>query len=383
MKIAHLVCTFPPYHGGIGNTCWHEAEGLSPEHQVTVFTPLYHTNQKINSDHFKLVYLQPWLKYGNAAWVPQIAKNLSSFDIIHLHWPFIGATKAVLGWKMIHPKKKLIVQYQMDLIGQGIFKIIFSIYRWMFLPLMVKLADKIIVSTFDYAEHSQLKGFFKRHPHKFMEIPLGVEAHKFYPTSKNLDLMNKYGLSFDDNILLFVGGLYKAHYFKGLNNLFKSVSALAKENSTIKLLIVGQGEMEDYYQQLSQSLGISNKVIFADTVSDGDLPQYYNLADLFILPSINQSESFGLVNLMAMASAKPIIVSDLPGMRMLVQNKVNGFRVIPNDVNDLTDKIKFLISNKSLGQEWGRYNRETVENKYSWEVVSRQLNNLYQEVVRK
>jgi glycosyltransferase involved in cell wall biosynthesis len=86
---------------------------------------------------------------------------------------------------------------------------------------------------------------------------------------------------------------------------------------------------------------------------------------------------------MAMASAKPIIVSDLPGMRMLVQNKVNGFRVIPNDVNDLTDKIKFLISNKSLGQEWGRYNRETVENKYSWEVVSRQLNNLYQEVVRK
>ena len=162
MKIAHLVCTFPPYHGGIGNTCWHEAEGLSSEHQVTVFTPTYRANQKIHSDHFKLVYLRPWLKYGNAAWVPQIAKNLSSSDVVHLHWPFIGAAKAVLGWKMSHPKKKLVVQYQMDLVGRGIFKIIFAVYRWAFLPLMVKLADKIVVSTFDYAEHSQLKKFFKK-----------------------------------------------------------------------------------------------------------------------------------------------------------------------------------------------------------------------------
>jgi len=382
MKIAHLVCTFPPYHGGIGNTCWHEAEGLSSEHQITILTPIYRANQKIHSEHFKLIYLRPWLKYGNAAWVPQIKKYLSSFDIIHLHWPFIGAAKAVLVWKMFHPKKKLIIQYQMDLVGQGIFKVIFSVYRWIFLPLMVKLADKIIVSTFDYAEYSQLKRFFKKHPDKFIAIPLGVEMNKFYPEPKNLDLMNKYGLSFDDNILLFVGGLNRAHYFKGLENLLRAVAVLAQEGLVIKLLIVGQGELKDHYQKLSQLFGIKDRVIFADQVSDTDLPQYYNLADIFILPSVNQSESFGLVNLMAMACAKPIVVSDLPGVRTLVQNKINGFRAIPNDPEDLKEKIKFLINNKSLRQEWGRRNREIVESKYSWTVVNHQLKDLYSEIVR-
>jgi len=383
MKVAHLVCTFPPYHGGIGNTCWHEAEGLSSEHQITVLTPMYHPNQKIHSDHFGLVYLRPWLKYGNAAWVPQITKHLSSFDIIHLHWPFIGGAKAVLCWKMFHPKKKLVVQYQMDLVGQGIFKIIFSAYRWIFLPLMVKLADKIIVSTFDYAEHSQLRKFFKKHPDKFIAIPLGVEVNKFYPESKNLDLMNRYGLSFDDSILLFVGGLDQAHYFKGLENLLRAVGVLAKEGLAIKLLIVGQGELKDHYQKLSQLFGIKDRVIFADAVSDTDLPQYYNLADIFVLPSVNQSESFGLVNLMAMACAKPIVVSDLPGVRTLVQNKINGFRAIPNDPEDLREKIKFLINNKSLREEWGRRNREMVENKYSWTVVNHRLKDLYQEIACK
>ena len=85
---------------------------------------------------------------------------------------------------------------------------------------------------------------------------------------------------------------------------------------------------------------------------------------------------------MAMACAKPIIVSDLPGMRTLVQDKINGFRVKPNDISDLTEKIKFLVNNKSLGEEWGRHNRQVVESKYSWEVVNRQLEDLYQEVIR-
>ncbi len=79
--------------------------------------------------------------------------------------------------------------------------------------------------------------------------------------------------------------------------------------------MVGGGNLLSHYQELSKHLQTTNKVKFAGSVSEIDLPLYYQNADLLVLPSINQHEAFGLVLLEALASGLPVIASDLPGVR--------------------------------------------------------------------
>ncbi|MGC9048890.1 MAG: glycosyltransferase family 4 protein [Patescibacteria group bacterium] len=393
MKVAHIVSTFPPYSGGMGNVCYQQVKELANlGHDVVVFTPEYnkeYNKEKLTTDNLQLTTLKPILKYGNAAFVPQVMRYLKDFEIIHLHWPFIGA-EAVLFWKLFknhsnqrtypnttNTPPRLVVQYQMDLVGQGIFRGIFNFYQLLFIPLMVKAADKIIVSSLDYAQNSRLKNFLLKYPGKFIEIPLGVDINKFYPREKNQDLIKKYNLSPDEKIILFVGSLDKAHYFKGLSVLLSAVADLRLKISDLRLLIVGEGNLQPKYKKLAHNLGIGERVIFAGRVPDKELPDYYNLSDIFILPSIDKSEAFGLVLLEAMACTKPIIVSDLPGPRTLVRENINGLLFKIGDSDDMAQKIKFLLENENLIQEWGRAGREIVEQNYSWSIVCQRIDKLY------
>jgi glycosyltransferase involved in cell wall biosynthesis len=258
--------------------------------------------------------------------------------------------------------------------------LIFDIYQLLFLPLMVKIANKIIVSSFDYIQNSRLKKYLQKYPDKFVEIPLGVDTHKFYPQEKDLTLIKKYNLGSEDRIILFVGGLDKAHYFKGVDKLLQAVAVLRLKIPDLRLLIIGEGDLRSSYEKLAQDLGIGANVIFAGRVSDEDLSEHYNLADFVVLPSIDKSESLGLVLLEAMACAKPIIVSNLPGPRTLVQKNINGLLVEPGKIKDLAEKIKFLLENKELIKKWGINGRHLVEERYNLFLIIQALDKLYKKL---
>ena len=380
MKIAHIVSTFPPYAGGMGNVCLHEVKGLANlGHEITVFVPGSESSQNQSMEGFNVKYIKPLFVYGNSAFIPQVIKKLKNFDIIHLHWPFIGGSEVVLFWKKFtHPKSKLIVQYHMDLIDTGWRGLVFKFYNFLFNYFFIKQANKILVSSFDYIEHSKIKKWLFKYRKKFIEFPFGVDINKFYPQPKNNKLLQKYNFNSDEKIILLVGGLDRAHYFKGVNVLLHALSSYKLQATSYKLLIVGEGDLKQSYKKLARDLKISNKVIFAGRISNQDLPQHYNLADIFTLPSTTSSEAFGLVFLEAMACAKPIIVSDLPGPRTLVKN--NGLIVKVNDVDDLTQKLILLLKNKTLRQQFGQQGRNWIEKKYNWSKVVEKLDKIYHEV---
>jgi len=176
---------------------------------------------------------------------------------------------------------------------------------------------------------------------------------------------------------LFVGGLDRAHYFKGLNIL---LSALAKLEENVKLVVIGEGDLKKKYQSRTDDLKMKERVIFVGSAISSELIKFYNLADVFVLPSISSSEAFGLVSLEAMACAKPIIVSDLPGPRTLVKEGVNGFLVKPADVDDLAEKIKLVLENSKI-KEMGEESRKIVEEKYNWSVIIKELENIYKKII--
>jgi len=147
----------------------------------------------------------------------------------------------------------------------------------------------------------------------------------------------------------------------------------------LKLVVVGDGDLRKGYEKLANDLNISNKVIFAGRISDESLPQYYNLCDIFVLPSTSRSEAFGLVSLEAMACAKPIIVSDLPGPNSLVDK--NGMTVKVNDVEDLAHKIKELIEDDELRVNLGNQSLKLVQAKYNWTKIVKDLEKIYYDAV--
>jgi len=390
MRIAQIICRFKPYKGGMGNMAYDYSLGLAKlGHQVTVFTPLFNEKDKeFKSSDFEIKRLIPFGKFGNGAFLPQLFWYLKGFDIIHLHYPFFGAAEIVWFLKLLRGKKmKLVITYHMDVMGGIFLKTFFKFHTKFIMPAIIKSADKVIVTSFDYAQNSNIKELVKNNPEKFIEIPPSVDLTRFFPLAKDKELLYKYSVHPEfDKVLLFVGALDKAHYFKGINFLISSFKVLDHAIDPaaayrIKLLIVGQGNLKNRYQSQVAEAGLQEKIIFADSVSDLDLPKYYNLADAIVLPSIDRSEAFGITLIEAMACAKPVVAANLPGVRSVVENGVNGFIFEIKQEGDLANRVNKLFSDKTLNEKMGQAGRQKAERFYNWDILIKKLENIYKEVL--
>ena len=373
MKIAHVVCTFPPYKGGIGNSAARIAESLAElGNDITVFTPAYDNTIKKEEfvNGFRLIRLRPFIKYGNAAILPQLFFVLKKFDVIHLHYPFFGTAEIILLRKILSRKKiKLIIHYHMDTMASGIKGMIFRLAKLTTLPLIMRWADAITCTTFDYIKNSDAQKYYLQYRDKFVaETFFGVNYLKFIPAE------NRSG---DKTRLLFVGALDQAHYFKGVDILLKAFSRIKGDNN-IELRIVGKGELKEVYMTQAQNLEIDNHVTFiSNALDDASLIREYQGADIFILPSINKGEAFGLVLLEAMACGIPVIASDLPGVRSVFKNGEQGFSFATGNVESLMEKLLILIMDKDLRLAMGKAGRKLVEEKYSWLKVAERIIKVY------
>lgn len=374
MKIAHIVPIFPPDKGGMGNAAFHMAdEAARGGNEVTIFTPLYGSGPvREVTDKIRVVRLRSILRHGKAAFVPQLFFLLRDFDVLHLHYPFFGGTEAVWLFKKLHKKTKLIISYHMDVVGTGFKAAVFKAYTRLLLRRVISSADKVIVSSYDYAEHSYINPIVGRE--KIAEIPFGTHS-RFSPGGKKESLLRQWGFSSEEVIILFVGSF---EYFKGIDCLLKSIPYLT---GNFSLLFVGEGELLPGYRRLGEELGISDRVRFVGSASDQELVDYYNLSDIFVLPSTDRTEAFGMVLIEAMACGKPVIASNLPGLRTVVDHGRNGYLTRPGDIRDIAEKIQILIDRGDLRTEFGRRSREKVLKQYLWEEVGSRLNRLYQGLV--
>jgi glycosyltransferase involved in cell wall biosynthesis len=243
----------------------------------------------------------------------------------------------------------------------------------------MKRAEKIIVSTLDYAENGQLAAITRMYPEKIKAVPFGVETEIFRPkisgaekgiNARAADIVNFVTRRFikrGGHTLLFVGGLDSAHYFKGLSVLFKALPML---KSSVSLNIIGDGDLRSQYEAQVNSLGIKRQVNFLGRVTEEELIRQYQSADILVLPSINAHEAFGLVLIEAMACGLPVIASNLPGVRSVFRDGEQGLRCEPGDVGDLAAKINTLIQDENLRQKMAKAARTLVEEKYAWEKVA-------------
>ncbi len=369
MKIAIVSPVFPPYRGGIGTAAYTEARELARRgHEVTVFVPRRPEEKKEEKENnFRLFRLRPFFRYGNAAFLPQLWWKLKSFDAVHLHYPFFGGAEVVKG------KFKLIITYHHDVVGSGWLGKLFRWHTKNWMPKILGRADKIIVSSLDYAKNSNVKDILEKNSEKFVEIPFGVDAEKFSPAEPRAELIKKFNLTAGRTIL-FVGGLDRAHYFKGLEVLIKAKAMVP----AAKILVVGDGDLRAHYEKMAEELNLKDQIIFAGVVGGEDLPNYYNLADVVVLPSLDGSEAFGIVLIEAASCAKPIIASNLPGVRSVIEYGVSGFTFSPGNAKELAEKINYFLDNPEAAKDFGRHGREIVLEKYDLKKVGEELKKYFQ-----
>lgn len=379
MNITHIVCRFPPYHGGMGAVALHMVKGLSDRgHTVEVLTPLYGVSEEKNSEFAALTVeatrIAPSIQYGNAAYLPAIKKELDRADIVHLHYPFFGTANLVRRWKLQHPQKKFVVTYHMDTRADGWKGLFFSWYAAYWMPKILSQADAITVSSFAYAEASQAADHFFRHQPRWHELPFGVDIDRFHPRNRPDELFLQHGLNKDMPTILFVGGMDTAHAFKGIPVLLKALLVLQKQGVPFQAVFVGEGNLREGFRLTARGLGLSHAVRFVGRATEEALPLFYNMADVLVLPSTHQNEAFGMVLLEAFASGVPVIASDLPGVRTLALKA--GVTFISGSHTDLADAIAEYLTDANP-QDWRTKARSVAETEYQWPRVIDRLEEIY------
>ncbi len=393
MKIAHIVCRYPPYYSGMGTVVFETAAELTKRHEVVVFTPDYYEEKELKSasevpeeTHAPQLQkqidfarrLEPSVTYGNAARLSGLAKELDGFDLVHLHYPFFGTAGLVRKWKLKNPTKPLVITYHMDTRAPGWQGLIFKLYAKYYLPKILDVADLIIASSFDYVKVSDARNHFLQKSARWVELPFGVDINRFKPGEPSLALTIEIGLQADLPTVLFVGGMDAAHFFKGIPVLLEALAIAKVAGQPVQAILVGDGELRAKYEERAKILGIESLVKFVGRVEHADLPRYYQSADLLVLPSTTQGEAFGMVLLEAYASGVPVIASDLPGVRMVAAKA--GTVVKSNDPQNLAETLLEYFSPGVDRAAWKTTARAVAETEYAWELIVQKLEALYNRV---
>jgi glycosyltransferase involved in cell wall biosynthesis len=375
MKIAQVTSTFPPYMAGTGNVCYHNSlELVKLGHEVTVFTTRFPNVDWDYPGSLRVERFRPIFRMGNMYVTPQLLK-LRDFDIIHLHYPcYFGGEMIYLVSKL--RGEKYVITYHNDAIHPGVLGWALKLHRATLMRKIIDNARRIYVSSIDFAKNSFCKYLFAEKANRVIEIPIGVDSNLFNPNVSGDKIKEKHGIE-GNPLVLFAGALDKAHYFKGIEYLLKAFTKIKNE---AKLLIVGDGDLKNYYMELSKELEIVDRTIFVGGVLNKEMPEYYAACDLMVLPSIG-IESFGIVLIEAMACGKPVIASNLPGVRTVVDHEVNGFLVEPSNVDELASRIQYLLDNHDIRRRFGESGRKKIVRSYDWGIVGRELEKAYVEAL--
>jgi glycosyltransferase involved in cell wall biosynthesis len=236
----------------------------------------------------------------------------------------------------------------------------------------LKNADKIIAvsnATKDYVLR------LGANPKKVVVLHNGVDLTKFRPLEgKREEMRKKLGIPLDAIVVLTVRRLV---FKNGVDTLIDSANIAVKKNSRIVFLAVGKGPDSDSVKMRINQVGIEGNFKLAGFVSDEDLPFYYNVADLFVLPS-KSGEGLPLVALEAMACALPVIATDVGGIGEVLTDDY-GKLVPPNQPEALAKAILDFAAVDFSSRKIEL--RAMMEKEFSWDANVERLAEIYEELI--
>jgi glycosyltransferase involved in cell wall biosynthesis len=258
--------------------------------------------------------------------------------------------------------------YDVNLIKRAIYMILDRLSE--------RFVDKFIVVS-----DTLIKRLIKAHKaasEKIIKIYNGVELEEYdYDIDIGLAVRKEFNL--ESNVLL-VGAIGRLAWVKGLNYFIQAIKRIEDSSpeigDKIRCLIVGEGNLRKKLEDLAKSLHIEKKIIF--TGFRKDIKEILSALDIFVLSSVYEGQP--IILLEAMAMAKPIVATDIPGIEETVIDGVSGMLVQPKDHLALAQAIIAFLKDKEKAQKMGLEARRIAEEKFHIEDKIRQHEQLYSDL---
>lgn len=291
-------------------------------------------------------------------------KKFKDMNIIHVQWPIPN------GLGSLFLKKLYGVPYINTIHGEEVY--LSKRYHTLFaLKWFVNNSTKTVTNS-SATRNSCLKAGLEKE--KLEIIPFGVDTEFFRPLKiqKNESVFQ----------ILAVGYLIER---KGFEYLIKAIKEVLKKYENVQLTIVGSGPLEKKLKSLIIELKLENNAKIMKNVSDNELLHLYNSSDIFVLPSIVDSqgntEGLGVVLLEALACKLPIIGSDTGGIPDIIQDGETGLLVPEKDVSGLSNAILSLVEDKGLREKVAINGYNRIKEKFSWEKIAQKYIGIYKSMI--
>lgn len=397
MKVLMFGWEFPPMSsGGLGTACYGLTKGLSHQgievtfvlpyapdgvkaeyvklipannlekvKMIGVNSPLHAyissteyrksiLNLKKNSKQRKLYGADLYQEVYRFSLMAALVAEHEDFDIIHCHdWmTYLAGIKAkeVSG-------KPLVVQVhatEFDRTGGNVNQIVYDIERR-----GMHSADKIIaVSNFT---KQKIVDHYGINPDKVVVVHNAVDL-KCTHFNENFRVNKK------DKLVLFLGRITLQ---KGPDYFIQAAKKCLEFDPNIRFVIAGTGDMEGHIIEKAAELGIADKVLFAGFVGDDNLDRMYQMADVYVMPSV--SEPFGITPLEAMKNGTPVIISKQSGVSEVV---THALKVDFWDIDQLANKILGVLKYRELHDTLSQHASIEIK-KFSWNDSARKCVDVY------
>lgn len=202
-------------------------------------------------------------------------------------------------------------------------------------------------------------------------IPSGLDLEQFRAKLSDTErdaARKKLGIANTDHVLIYLGRLAKE---KNISELLELLSQ--RDESNLRLLLVGDGPYRETLEKETLSLGITNRVIFAGMVPPSEVARFYQLGDIFV--SASQSETQGLTYIEAMAAGLPLLCKADPCLDGVIQNGFNGFTYTCE--KQFQEKLDRLRSEEILRGQLGAAARKTAFDCYSANCFAARIEEIY------
>lgn len=371
-KVLKVGKFYSPIIGGVEKVMVDIVEGLKQDVDFTILTSQYRGRTKF--EQMQGVQIKRLWSLGVARSMPlspsffwELPHHLKHNDLVHFHFPFPLAESAYV--LTCNKKKPSIVWWHSDIVRQ---KYLLKLYS-PFLKAFLNKVDCIITASPNHIKYSD---FLPDYEKKCRVIPFGIDPSVFSRSEtlapKVEKLRNQYPWK---HVLLFVGRLI---YYKGIEYL---ITAL-KGCKDCGLIIIGDGALKTSLMAMIKEYGLDNRVQMLTQLPYEELSVYYNLCDLFVLPSIEKSEAFGLVQMEAMAAGKPVINTQIPsGVPFVSIDGETGLTVPPKDAKALSKAIQTLLSDDQLRNTMGQNALKRVQEVFHIQRFHQSLLSLYQSLL--
>ncbi|EEX2836892.1 glycosyltransferase [Escherichia albertii] len=336
MKVLQVSKFYPPVHGGIEQVAFDISEGILEKHmQVVDVLCVDPLGPRIDDSNYKYrvfrqkTFFTLFSTPVSISFVNKWREIKNNYDIIHVHLP---NPLAVLAMYLFPPKGKIVLHWHSDIVKQKkLFRLFLPLQKW-----ILNRCNYIIVTSPVYGQSSPS---LQQYQDKLICIPIGVDT-SVMPVDLQLEdfIKRKYR---NKKIIFSLGRLV---YYKGMDFLIGAAKYLP-DNYII--LIGGDGALLKVLRKQVCDNNLSHKVIFLGSIDYKHLASYYKCCDVFCLPSIHESEAFGVVQLEAMSFSKPLVSTNIPrsGVAWVNENGKSGVVVEPRSSLALAEGIIKTIAN--------------------------------------